>query len=178
MKFAERERPRHENAAPNHRGDPGQPDFDLQDRAAVGHRRRRFLLNSWQLRRSLHPTRFIASARNPTNRHALQFTTAHLALGSAIDLTGSPMSTPFLLKRHDPPMSGQSLGGQQGFLVSYPTRRIIPSFIIHSHFCRKWSTADKNRRRSSAGSMFHKTVASRKIRKTRILANRSLFRKI
>jgi hypothetical protein len=39
MEFAERKCCRYENTAPNHRADPGEPDFDLQDRLAIRHRR-------------------------------------------------------------------------------------------------------------------------------------------
>jgi hypothetical protein len=42
MEMADRESCRHENAAPSHRADPGQPDFDLEDRVAIRHHRRRF----------------------------------------------------------------------------------------------------------------------------------------
>jgi hypothetical protein len=35
MKLAERETRRHLNAPPHHRADPGQPDFDLQDRRRI-----------------------------------------------------------------------------------------------------------------------------------------------
>jgi hypothetical protein len=58
MQFAERERGRHQNAPPHHGADPGQPDFDLQDR---GGGRCGVLFRNCGLRPSLHPTR-LASA--------------------------------------------------------------------------------------------------------------------
>src|ERR1700726_761700 len=54
MKFAERAIRWHQNAPPYHGADPGQPEFDLQDRVGV---RRGVLFRSGGLRPSFHQAR-------------------------------------------------------------------------------------------------------------------------
>src|SRR5208282_5046033 len=54
MKLAERKTRRHQNAPPNHRADPDQPEFDLEDRVGV----RREVRNE-RLRPSFHAARLL-----------------------------------------------------------------------------------------------------------------------
>lgn len=57
MEFAERECRRHKNTPPDHRADPDQPDFDLQERLGVRGERRRILFRKGLLRPPFHQAR-------------------------------------------------------------------------------------------------------------------------
>src|SRR5271165_6653575 len=56
MKLAERKTRRYQNAPPHHRADPGQPEFDLEDRVGV---RREVLCRNERLRPSFHAARLL-----------------------------------------------------------------------------------------------------------------------
>src|ERR1017187_3185535 len=61
MQFAERKTRRHQNTPPHHGADPGQPDFDPEDRGGICRGQQGALFRNCGLRPSLHPTR-LASA--------------------------------------------------------------------------------------------------------------------
>ena len=73
MKLAERKTRRHQNAPPHHRADPGQPEFDLEDRVCV---RREVLCRNERLRPSFHAARLLplslSVAGHPRDPDALQ----------------------------------------------------------------------------------------------------------
>jgi hypothetical protein len=77
MKLAERKTQRHQNAPPHHRADPGQPEFDLEDRVGV---RREVLCRNERLRPSFHPARLrllplsLSVAGHPRDPDALHTT--------------------------------------------------------------------------------------------------------
>src|SRR5271165_7340676 len=72
MKLAERKTRRYQNAPPHHRADPGQPEFDLEDRVGV---RREVLCRNERLRPSFHAARLLplslSVARHPRDPDAL-----------------------------------------------------------------------------------------------------------
>src|SRR6185437_15247426 len=62
MQFAERKTGWHQNAPPHHGADPGQPDFDLEDRGGVRRGQQGAFVRNRGLWPSLHPTKLAPAA--------------------------------------------------------------------------------------------------------------------
>ena len=126
MKLAERKTRRHQNAPPHHRADPGQPEFDLEDRVGV---RREVLCRNEKVGRCFMPPDYCLSASPSPDTPEILMLSNHLrpAPGARREYP-STGQRPERLQQARPDVRCSGRGAQ-----AIPKRRRAKGTVQHVH---------------------------------------------